>query len=91
MSRAHTQLQEFITALIGEAAARGEARDDIPAAELADYCLHALTAASGLSSEAALGRLINVTLTGVRARPGNGSIQPGQLSPAGRAARPGRS
>jgi AcrR family transcriptional regulator len=91
VSRAHTQLQEFITTLLREAAGRGEARDDIPAGELAAYCLHALTAAYGLSSEAALGRLINVILTGVRARPGNGSVQPGQLSPAGRAARPGRS
>ena len=63
----------------------------LTAGELAAYCLHALTAAYGLSSEAALGRLINVILTGVRARPGNGSVQPGQLSPAGRAARPGRS
>ena len=71
VSRADAHLQEFITTLLREAAGRGEARDDIPAGELAAYCLHALTAASGLSSEAALGRLINVTLTGVRACPGN--------------------
>lgn len=71
MSRAHAHLHEFITTLLREAAGRGEARDDIPAGELAAYCLHALTAASVLSSEAALGRLINVTLTGVRACPGN--------------------
>jgi AcrR family transcriptional regulator len=71
MSRVHAHLHEFITTLVLEAAGRGEARDDIPAGELAAYCLHALTAASGLSSEAALGRLINVTLTGMRACPGN--------------------
>jgi hypothetical protein len=58
-------LHEFVTALLREATERGEARDDIPAGELASYCLHALTAASGLSSEAALGRLIDVTLAGV--------------------------
>ena len=43
VARAHAHLDEFITALISEAAARGEVRDDIPAAELAAYCLHALT------------------------------------------------
>ena len=71
VSRAHKHLHEFVSALLREAAKRGEARDDIPAGELASYCLHALTAASGLSSEAALGRLIDVTLTGLR--PARGS------------------
>jgi AcrR family transcriptional regulator len=76
ISRADAHLHEFITTLLREAAGRGEARDDIPAGELASYCLHALTAASGLSSDAALGRLINATLTGVRGCPENtnGSI-----------------
>jgi AcrR family transcriptional regulator len=73
VSRAHKHLHAFVTALLREAAERGEARDDIPAGELASYCLHALTAASGLSSEAALGRLIDVTLAGVH--PGRGSTK----------------
>jgi AcrR family transcriptional regulator len=64
-TRAHAHLNEFLTALIGEAAARGEARDDVPAEELAAYCLHALTAASVLPSDAAVDRLIDVTLTGL--------------------------
>jgi AcrR family transcriptional regulator len=66
VTRAHAHLQEFITALINEAAARGEARDDIPGAELAAYCLHALTAAAAMPSEAAVDRLIEVILAGLR-------------------------
>jgi AcrR family transcriptional regulator len=64
--RAHAHLNEFLTALIRAAAERGEIRADIPAGELAAYCLHALTAASGLPSQAALVRLIAVTLAGLR-------------------------
>ena len=36
-------------------------------AELATYCLYALTAAGSLSSQAAVRRLISVTLSGLRA------------------------
>jgi AcrR family transcriptional regulator len=64
--RAHADLAEFLTALIRAAAERGQLRDDIPAAELAAFCLHALSAASGLPSQAALDRLIIVTLAGLR-------------------------
>jgi AcrR family transcriptional regulator len=69
VTRAHAHLDEFISALIGEAAARGEVRDDIPAEELASYCLHALTAAAALPSDAAVDRLIDITLTGLRPVP----------------------
>jgi AcrR family transcriptional regulator len=64
--RAQAHLVEFVTTLISEAAERGEARDDIPAAELAAYCLHALTAAVTVPSDAALDRLIAVTMAGLR-------------------------
>ena len=67
VTRAHAHLDEFITALISEAAARGEARGDIPAAELAAYCLHALTASAAMPSKAAVDRLVGVTLAGLRA------------------------
>jgi AcrR family transcriptional regulator len=66
VTRAHAHLDEFITTLIGEAAARGEARDDIPAAELAAYCLHALTASAAMPSEAAVDRLVRVILAGLQ-------------------------
>lgn len=64
--RAEAQLREFVTELIREAAERGAVRNDVPPAELAAFCLHALTAASGASSDAALGRLVAVTLAGLR-------------------------
>ena len=70
VTRAHAHLDEFITALISEAAARGEARDDIPAAELAAYCLHALTASAAMPSDAAVGRLVGVIAGRPAARPG---------------------
>ena len=66
VGRAHAHLDEFIAALISEAAARGEVRADVPAAELAAYCLHALTASAALPSAAAVDRLVGVTLAGLR-------------------------
>jgi AcrR family transcriptional regulator len=67
--RAHAHLNELITRLIREAAERGEVRDDVPAKELAAYCLHALTAASALGSNAAVERLVAVTVAGLRPAP----------------------
>ena len=63
---AHAHLNEYIATLVREAAERGEVRDDVPPEELAVYCLHALTAAGGLHSKAALNRLLAVTLAGLR-------------------------
>lgn len=73
--RAQQHLREFVTALITEAAKHGEVRDDIPPAELATYCLHALTAASSAPGKAALDRLLAVTLGALR--------PPGEPSSAG--------
>jgi hypothetical protein len=56
--------------LLTEAARTGEVRDDVPPDELAGFCLHALTAASGLPSRAAVERLVDMTLSGVRPVPG---------------------
>ena len=64
--QAHAHLNDFVTALIQEGAERGEVRADVPAKELAAFCLHALTAAGSLHSKAALDRLIGVTLAGLR-------------------------
>lgn len=63
---AHAHLNGFVTDLIRQAAERGEVRGDVPAEELAAYCLHALTAAGSTHSEAALDRLLAVTLDGLR-------------------------
>jgi len=64
---AHEQLVTLVRDLLVEGVQTGELRGDIAPEELASYCLHALTAASTLSSPAAVHRLVAVTLTGLRA------------------------
>jgi AcrR family transcriptional regulator len=66
VARAEHQLSNFIRDLLIEGAATGDLRDDVPPEELAIYCLHALAAASGLPSKAAVRRLVAVTLAGLR-------------------------
>ena len=66
VARAQEQLLNMIRDLVAEGAATGDLRDDVPPDELATYCLHALAAASSLPSKAAVGRLVTVTLTGLR-------------------------
>lgn len=64
-AHAEQQLLGFIGALITEGAQAGELRDDVAPGELASYCLHALAAASSLSSTAAVRRLVTVTTSGL--------------------------
>jgi AcrR family transcriptional regulator len=66
VARAQQQLIDLIRDLLTEVAETGELRDDVSPDELASYCLHALTAASSLPSEAAVRRLVTVTLAGLR-------------------------
>lgn len=63
---AEQQIQRLFRDLLREVLASGGARSDINSDELAGYCLHALSAAGALRSEAAVGRLVAVTLAGVR-------------------------
>lgn len=63
---AQVQVVRLIADLIRDAVATGAVRTDIGAEELAAYCVHALSAARGLRSGAAVGRLVNVTLAGLR-------------------------
>jgi AcrR family transcriptional regulator len=65
VARAQQRLHDFIRELLTEGAQTGDLRDDVSPDELASYCLHALTAASGLPSKAAVHRLVTVTLAGV--------------------------
>jgi len=60
------QLREMIRDLLTEGSERGDVRRDVAPAELASYCLHALAAAGSLSSKAAVRRLVDVTLSGLR-------------------------
>jgi AcrR family transcriptional regulator len=66
---ADRQVHRLVAELIAQGAAAGDLRQDVPAAELATFCLHALTAAGGYSSKAAVHRLVNLTLTGLRPGP----------------------
>jgi AcrR family transcriptional regulator len=66
VARAQQHLTQFVGELIAEAANAGQVRNDVAPHELARYCLHALTAAGSLPSKAAVGRLVAVTLAGLR-------------------------
>jgi AcrR family transcriptional regulator len=65
---ARRQLCGMIRDLIADGAASGMVRIDVPPDELAAYCLHAVHAASGLPSKAAVRRVVTVTLDGLRRR-----------------------
>jgi AcrR family transcriptional regulator len=71
VTRAQHQLHALVSDLVAQGAKAGDIRDDVAPGELASYCLHALTAASGLPTEAAARRLVTVTLAGLRARAGS--------------------
>jgi AcrR family transcriptional regulator len=66
LTRAQQQVHDLLKDLLTEAAATGHVRDDVAPDELASFCLHALTAAGSLPSEAAVRRLVTVTLAGLR-------------------------
>ncbi len=65
LAPAYRQLHGLIKDLLDEAARGGEIRDDIPPAELATFCLHALDAAPTLPSQAAAQRLVTTILAGL--------------------------
>ncbi|MFI9585928.1 TetR/AcrR family transcriptional regulator [Streptomyces sp. NPDC052236] len=64
--RAEQQLVNLFQDVLTQVAAAGHLRDDVPPAELASYCLHALGAAGTLPSETAVRGLVTVTLAGLR-------------------------
>ena len=66
VARATGRLHGLVAELIEAGAGAGELRRDVPAGELASYCLHALSAAGDLTSEGAVDRLVGVTLAGLR-------------------------
>ena len=69
VARARHQLRDLISELLAVGAEAGAVRSDIDPGELASYCLHALTAAGSLPSEAAVRRLLAVTMSGLRPQP----------------------
>jgi hypothetical protein len=70
VTAARQRLHALVSDLITACADAGQIRSGIPASELASYCLHALGAASSLPSQAAVRRLVAVTLAGLQPPPG---------------------
>lgn len=66
VAAAHALLRDFLRDLLAEGAAAGELRDDVPPDELAEFTLSALSAAGSLPSDAAVRRLVTVTLAALR-------------------------
>jgi AcrR family transcriptional regulator len=69
LAEAEQHLHALIRDLIADSAAAGAARTDVDAAELAQFCRHALGAAADLPSEAAVERLVAVTIAAIRPEP----------------------
>ncbi len=72
VARAEQHLRDFVGDLLAEGAKTGALRDDVAPAELASYCLHAVAAASGMPSKAAVRRLVAVTMAGLHPQPAAG-------------------
>jgi AcrR family transcriptional regulator len=66
VAHAEHQLRTMIRDLLVEGVGNGDVRDDVAPDVLVSYCLHALTAAGSLPSKAAVRRLVEVTLAGLR-------------------------
>ncbi|MER7249415.1 TetR/AcrR family transcriptional regulator [Kribbella sp. NPDC000426] len=64
VARGREQLVDFLAGLMTDV------RDDVPAKELATYCVHALGAAGAVPSKAAVRRLVAVVLSGLRGEAG---------------------
>jgi AcrR family transcriptional regulator len=65
VASARQQLHAFIAGLIGDGVKTGDIRRDIAPGDLSTYCLHALTAGAYMPSEAAVRRLVSVTMSGL--------------------------
>jgi AcrR family transcriptional regulator len=66
MPMAEKHLQSLIAGLIEQGVVAGLLRSDVPASELAAFSLNAVSGTQALSSEAAVKRLVAVTMSGLR-------------------------
>jgi AcrR family transcriptional regulator len=66
--KSQRQLLGLVSGLVADAAEAGAVRPDVPAEELASYCVHALAAAGG-SSTTAIDRLLDLVWTGITSTP----------------------
>jgi AcrR family transcriptional regulator len=69
VAHARRQLRDLLLAPLLAGVDAGEVRADLPADELAGYCLHALNAAADLPSKAAVRRLVALILDSLRPLP----------------------
>jgi AcrR family transcriptional regulator len=67
VSHARQHLLDFVAGLISDAAAAGRVRDDVPARELAAFCISAMAAANDMREPGALDRLVATALAGLGA------------------------
>ncbi|APR81549.1 Transcriptional regulator, TetR family protein [Minicystis rosea] len=65
-TRGYQQLTDMLRDVIADGATRGRLRNDVSPAELANYCVNALSGAHRVTSMAAVRRLVSVTLAGLR-------------------------
>ncbi|MBL3670761.1 TetR/AcrR family transcriptional regulator [Streptomyces sp. M2CJ-2] len=77
VARAQGQLHSMIEELLADGARQGSVRGDVAPGELASYCLHALTAAGVLPTQAAVHRLVTVTLAGIHSAAAAAAPAPG--------------
>jgi AcrR family transcriptional regulator len=63
---AEKQLRQLLRKILIEAKEAQGVRDDVAVEELVEYCLHALNASNRLPSKAAVGRLVDITIAGLR-------------------------
>jgi hypothetical protein len=68
VGRAQQHLTSIVRDLLAEGAENGDVRGDVSPGELAGYCLSALAAAGSLPSEAAVRRLVQVIIDGLRSK-----------------------
>jgi len=66
-AKANEQFLKMLQGLLEDGVKRRVFRDDVPPAELALYCFHALAGAAALRSRPAVRRLVAVTMSGLRA------------------------
>jgi AcrR family transcriptional regulator len=66
--KAHHRVRDLVTGLLVECGPEGGLRTDVESQALADYCVHALSAAAEAPSEETVEWLVGVTLDGLRPR-----------------------
>ena len=69
LSTATERIRSLLTDVIADAADAGEVRTDVSAAELADYCFHAIGAAQAASTDTTARRLLTLIIDGLRPTP----------------------